>query len=118
MFIEHKGWCFVDQQLRVVLVEDEIQVRGYMQNLLECFDCTVNSLQSIDIAETCRAAAAADLLLIDTTLARRRPGIDVGEVASDSIPISAWSFSFQPATARDFLPLPEKVSTMYCPSRF
>ena len=60
----------MDQQLRVVLVEDEIQVRGYVQNLLECLDCTVNSLQSIDIAETCRAAAAADLLFDRCDVAR------------------------------------------------
>src|SRR5665213_2439709 len=64
---------FVGQQLRVVLIEDEIQVRGYIQNLLESLDCAVNSLRSIDLAETCRAAVAADLLLIDSTL----PGVDL-----------------------------------------
>ena len=63
----------MDQRLRVVLVEDEIQVRGYIQNLLECFDCVVDSPQSIDVAETCRAAAASDLVLIDTTL----PGVNM-----------------------------------------
>ncbi len=63
----------MNQRLRVVLVEDEIQVRGYIQNLLEGLDCVVNSLQLIDVAETCRSAVAADLLLIDTTL----PGVDL-----------------------------------------
>ena len=63
----------MDQRLRVVLVEDEIQVRGYIQNLLECFDCVVDSPQSIDVAETCRAASASDLVLIDTTL----PGVNM-----------------------------------------
>jgi two-component system, NtrC family, response regulator AtoC len=64
---------FVDQRLRVVLVEDEVPVRGYVQNLLECLDCTVNALPVIDVAETCRAAVAADLVLIDTTL----PGVSL-----------------------------------------
>lgn len=61
------------QKLRVVLVEDEIQVRGYIQNLLESLDCAVSSPRSIDVAETCRASVAADLLLIDSTL----PGVDL-----------------------------------------
>ncbi len=66
----------MDHQLRVVLVEDEIQVRGYIQNLLESFGCVVDSLEPADIPQTCRAAATADLLLMDTTL----PGIDVGSL--------------------------------------
>ena len=61
----------MDQRLRVVLVEDEVPVRGYVQNLLECLDCSVNALPVIDVAETCRAAVPADLVLIDTTL----PGV-------------------------------------------
>lgn len=67
------GRWLVAHQLRVVLVEDEIQVRGYIQNLLEAFGCAVESLEPTDIAATCRAAALADLVLIDTTL----PDIDV-----------------------------------------
>jgi DNA-binding NtrC family response regulator len=64
---------FVNQRLRVVLVEDEVPVRGYVQNLLDCLDCSVNALPVIDVAETCRAAVAADLVLIDTTL----PGVNL-----------------------------------------
>ena len=66
----------VDNQLRVVLVEDEIQVRGYIQNLLESVGCVVDPLQSIDVDRLYRAVAKASLLLIDTTL----PGIDVPSV--------------------------------------
>ena len=58
----------MDQRLRVVLLEDEIQVRGYIQNLLESFGCAVNALEEIDAVETCKATATADLLLMDTTL--------------------------------------------------
>lgn len=67
------GAVFVDQ-LRVVLIEDEIQVRGYIQNLLESLGCTVDSLESFDVADICRAAPIADLLLMDTTL----PDSDLG----------------------------------------
>ena len=62
----------MSKRLRVVLVEDEIPVRAYIQNMLESFDCVVDSLQSIDIEQTCRAVVAADLLLVDTTL----PGVN------------------------------------------
>ncbi len=64
--------------LRVVLLEDEIQVRGYIQNLLESFGCVVDSLEPVDMAAACRSAVLADLLLLDTTL----PGIDVGGLLS------------------------------------
>ncbi len=70
------GAVFVDHQLRIVLLEDEIQVRGYIQNLLESLGCAVNSLETFDIAQTCSAAARANLLLMDTTL----PGFDVGSL--------------------------------------
>ncbi|MGH9616660.1 MAG: sigma-54-dependent transcriptional regulator [Acidobacteriaceae bacterium] len=66
----------MDEKLRVVLVEDEIQVRGYIQNLLESLGCAVTSPKTIDAAETCRAAVAADLLLIDSTL----PGVDLESI--------------------------------------
>lgn len=72
------GRCFVGHQLRVVLVEDEVQVRGYIQNLLEASGCAVNSLEQTDAGLACRAAALADLILIDTTL----PGIDVSNLVS------------------------------------
>jgi two-component system response regulator AtoC len=68
---------FVNQhQLRVALVEDEIQVRSYIKSLLESFGCIVDSLEAIDAERTWRAASAADLLLIDSTL----PEIDVASV--------------------------------------
>ncbi len=60
-------------QLRVVVVEDEIQVRGYIQNLLESLGCVVNSLEPVNITQACQAAANADLFLLDTTL----PSIEV-----------------------------------------
>lgn len=63
---------FVDQKLRVVLLEDEIQVRGYIQNLLESFGCAVEAPENSDDAQTYAAAAAADLLLMGTAL----PNID------------------------------------------
>jgi two-component system response regulator AtoC len=71
-----KGAVFVDHQLRVVLLEDEIQVRGYIQNLLESFGCAVDSLEICDIQHACTAAVKANLLLMDTTL----PGIDVSSL--------------------------------------
>ncbi len=64
---------FVNERLRVVLVEDEIPVRAYIQNMLQSFNCVVDSPQSIDVEQTCRAAAGADLLLVDTTL----PGVNL-----------------------------------------
>jgi len=64
----------VDHQLHVVLVEDEIQVRGYIQHLLESLGCSVESMGSVDVSLVSHAAAAADLFLLDTTL----PGIDAG----------------------------------------
>ncbi|MHB8303937.1 MAG: sigma-54-dependent transcriptional regulator [Acidobacteriaceae bacterium] len=64
----------MDNQLRVVLVEDEIPVRGYIQSLLESLGCAVDSMDSADLERTHRAAATADLFLLDTTL----PGVDVG----------------------------------------
>jgi DNA-binding NtrC family response regulator len=64
----------VDHQLHVLLVEDESQVRGYIQNLLESLGCTVDSMASVDVTRTARAASTADLFLLDTTL----PGVDVG----------------------------------------
>jgi len=66
----------VGHQLRVVLVEDEVQVRGYIQNLLEASGCAVNSLEQTDAGLACRAAGLADLVLMDTTL----PGIDVSNL--------------------------------------
>ncbi len=66
----------MNHQLRVILVEDEIQVRGYIQNLLESMGCSVDSQETVDIAGICRAAATADLLLMDTSL----PGVDVANV--------------------------------------
>lgn len=68
--------CSVGKQLHVVLVEDEIQVRGYIQSLLESMDCAVESMPSIDVSRVSSAAAKADLFLLDTTL----PGVDTGSL--------------------------------------
>jgi DNA-binding NtrC family response regulator len=66
----------VDHQLRVVLVEDEIQVRAYIQHLLESSGCTVDSPKSVgEIQADAIQATTADLVLLDTTL----PGINVGD---------------------------------------
>ena len=64
--------------LRVVLLEDEIQVRGYIQSLLKSFGCTVDALDPVDAISACRSAALADLLLLDTTL----PGVDIAGLLS------------------------------------
>jgi two-component system response regulator AtoC len=61
----------VNQALRVVLVEDEVAVRGYIQQLLESMGCTVAPLENLEIPTLCRGAATADLCLMDTTL----PGV-------------------------------------------
>lgn len=63
----------VDQKLRVVLLEDEIQVRDYIQNLLEASGCSVDALERMDAAHAFTASATADLLLMDTTV----PGVDI-----------------------------------------
>jgi two-component system response regulator AtoC len=63
----------LSQKLRVVLLEDEIPVRSYIQNLLESLGCVVDALENMDAAATYAASATADLLLMDTTL----PTIDV-----------------------------------------
>ncbi len=75
-YLSFNGAVFVDHQLRVILLEDEIQVRGYIQNVLESFGCVVDALDHVNAASTCSAAASADLLLMDTTL----PGVDVASV--------------------------------------
>ncbi len=72
------GAVTVIHPLRVVLLEDEIQVRGYIQNLLESFGCAVDSPEPIEMLSACRSAVLADLLLLDTTL----PGIDVAGLLS------------------------------------
>ena len=63
----------MDHHLRVILVEDEIPVRAYIQHLLESLGCIVDCVD-----QTClsRAAVTADLILLDTTL----PGVDVGSL--------------------------------------
>jgi two-component system, NtrC family, response regulator AtoC len=71
------GRCLVIQsQLRVALVEDETSVRGYIKSMLESLGCLVDSPETIDTERTWKAAAVADLLLIDTTL----PTVDVSTV--------------------------------------
>lgn len=64
------------RQLNVAVVEDEIQVRGYIQNLLESLGCRVEALTSIDAERVTGAASSADLLLMDSTL----PGTDVSSL--------------------------------------
>ncbi len=61
----------VNQPLRVVLVEDEVSVSGYIQQLLESMGCAVAPLENLEIPTLCRAALTADLCLLDTTL----PGV-------------------------------------------
>jgi len=58
----------VTQRLRVVLVEDEVQVRSYIQSLLESLGCGVDALERLNAEEAYSAALHADLLLMDTTL--------------------------------------------------
>lgn len=59
--------------LRVVLLEDEVQVRSYIQSLLKSFGCVVNSLDPAGMETALRSVSAADLLFLDTTL----PGVNV-----------------------------------------
>ena len=66
----------MDHHLRVVLVEDEIPVRAYIQHLLESLGCIVDCVDIVDMTRLSRAAVTADLVLLDTTL----PGVDVGSV--------------------------------------
>lgn len=73
---ERIGGAPVNHQLRVILIEDEIPVRDYIQNLLESFGCVVDAPDNVDevSARTVRGGHAADLLLLDTTL----PDVEIG----------------------------------------
>lgn len=67
---------FVELKLRVVLVEDEPQVREYIQHVLESLGCLVTAPETLDATATCQLAATADLILLDTTL----PGNNVSSI--------------------------------------
>jgi len=64
---------FVDPHLRVILVEDEPQVRMYLQHLLQSLGCAVECLEPFDLVRSDRIPVTTDLLLLDTTL----PGFDI-----------------------------------------
>lgn len=66
----------VEPKLRVVLVEDECQVREYIQQVLQSLGCIVDAPAGMDVDGACKAADAADLFLLDTTL----PGTNVSSI--------------------------------------
>lgn len=72
----------MNHPLRVILVEDEIQVRGYIQSLLESLGCVVDALERVDdlCSGMIRSGRAADLVLLDTSLPDTEVGATLGRL--------------------------------------